>query len=69
MLEGSGLEGTSFHTIIRTVGSVVARHTGLDESAAELLGHANTLVTGKHYYKRETQPRDATGAMTAFLQT
>ena len=69
MLEGSGLEGTSFHTIRRTVGSVVARHTGLDESAAELLGHANTLVTGKHYYKRETQPRDATGAMTAFLQT
>lgn len=69
MLDGSGLEGTSFHTIRRTIGSVVARHTGLDESAAELLGHANTLVTGKHYYKRETQPRDATAAMADFLKT
>lgn len=66
MLEGTGLEGTSFHTIRRTVGTVLARHTGLDESAAELLGHANTLVTGKHYYKRQSHPRDATEAMEDF---
>lgn len=68
MIEGTGLEGSTFHTIRRTVGSVVARHTGLDESAAEILGHANTLVTGKHYYKRETLPRDATQAMNQFLK-
>lgn len=69
MLAGTGLEGITPHTIRKTIATVVANATKDHEAAAEILGHENIMVTGRHYYQRDTGPRDATGAMEKFLES
>lgn len=52
-----GLEGTTPHTLRRTVGTLVAHEAGLD-AAREQLGHSDPSVTFQAYVARRSQAPD-----------
>lgn len=52
-----GLEGTTPHTLRRTVGTLIAHEAGLD-AAREQLGHSDPSLTFQAYVARRTQAPD-----------
>jgi integrase len=49
------LDGTTLHTLRRTVGTLVAHEVSLD-AAREQLGHRDPSITYRHYAASEVSP-------------
>lgn len=64
VLEEAGLaaRGISPHSFRKTVATLIS-HEADDETAAEMLGHAGTLVTRAHYIERTQKANPATAAI------
>ena len=60
------LQGTSPHTLRRTVGTLVAHERGLD-AARDQLGHSDPSVTFQHYVARRTVAPDLRDILDAFF--
>lgn len=58
------LDWVTPHTFRRTVATVIARASDLDQAAAQL-GHTGTAITAKHYVEHDTTAPD----LTAILDT
>jgi integrase len=60
------LEGTTPHTLRRTVGTAIAHEVSLD-AAREQLGHAHPGVTAKYYVAKRKLGPDVRGVMDQFF--
>lgn len=60
------LDGTSFHTLRRTVGTLIAHEVSLD-AAREQLGHRDPSVTYQHYVGKRPVAPDVRSTLDLFL--
>ena len=63
---GTPLEGTTPHTLRRTVGTLVAHEAGLD-AAREQLGHADSSVTWRSYVAARPVAPDVRHVLDVFF--
>ncbi|MDE0775440.1 MAG: tyrosine-type recombinase/integrase [Nocardioides sp.] len=66
MLNGTELQGLSPHVLRRTVGTHLAHEAGI-ETAREVLGHADTSVTWRHYVAARTIAPDVRDLLDQFF--
>jgi integrase len=61
ILQLAGLEGRGVkpHSLRKTAATLLAKEAG-DKTAADMLGHADTRTTRRHYIEREDQPNPLT---------
>ena len=65
-VSGSDLEGTTPHTLRRSVGTLVAHEVGLDAARAQL-GHSDPSITWQAYVARRTVAPDLREVLGAFF--